>query len=202
MPDYFQSGTDWQCSSGPTIPLQVELADVWPQGTGAMGEIGGGDKDVLADGDHPAFALGAKANRPNNLTGVVLKYTDANLVTLNVADKFCTKQYVANVLTYSGTSPYTFDSSLEFGDPVYVDDSDALSAGVTLSRSPLNSAGSANPLFGYIVYCQDDFLDTGVGGLHTAAGLPITVSGVALVETEVCVLHVNDSGQARALLTE
>ncbi|MCJ7831508.1 MAG: hypothetical protein MUP86_03195 [Dehalococcoidia bacterium] len=196
MPDHFITGTDWEQSSGPIISRMVHLVDVWPQGTGVMGEIGGGDKDVLANGDHPAFAVGAKANRPNNLVGVVMTYEDdATLVVLNMADKFISRQWVANVVRWDGSSPDLLDASLALGEPVYVDDSDLLSPGCTLSRSPLNQAGSPNPLFGYIWYCQDEYADEGVGGPNHEAGLPLEVLAT-FVETLVCVMQVNDSGQS------
>ena len=55
----FYNDPDWEGSSGPIIPRTVDASeDLWPVGTGAMGEIDGGDKDVLADG------LGAHALEP------------------------------------------------------------------------------------------------------------------------------------------
>ena len=200
MPIHFITGTDWEQSSGPIISRMVHLADCWPQGEGNMGEIAGGNKDVLANGDHPAFAVGAKANRPNNLVGVVMSYEDdATLVVLNMADKFISRQYVANVIHYNigNKAADQWDASLALGDPVYVDDSDVLSAGVTLSRSPLNCDGTSNPLFGYIWYCQDDYADEGVGGPNHDAGLPIVAALYGpTVEPLLCVMQVNDSGQS------
>lgn len=193
MSTEFYGGTDWEQTSGPIIPRQFALGDLWPVGLGA--EIGGGNKDVLEDGLHPAVAIGAKAFRPKNLTGTVISYdAAAALVVVNLADKFVSRQYVANVLTYDGGNPATFAASFALGAPVYVDDSDGLSAGVTLSLSPLNSAGSANPLFGYVFYCQDDYLDIGVGGPNAAAGLPVAANNAALVESLLCVMQVNDFG--------
>jgi hypothetical protein len=204
-PDEFYYGTDWKCSSEPILPRQFAVSDLWPVGLNSESD-GAGDKDILALASatqpelHPVVAIGSKSNRPNNLTGVVMKYNSDYLVTLDMADKVCVKNYVANVLTYSGGSPYTFDTSMAVGDPVYVDDSDSLASGVTLSRSPLNDDNAANPLAGYLWYCQDDYRDRDVGGLHTSAGMPVTLTS-ALDETTVyCILLVNDSGQARALL--
>ena len=195
MPTEFIHGTDWEQSSGPIISRMVHLVDVWPQGLAS--EIGGGNKDVLENGMHPAFAIGAKVNRPNNLVGVVISYEPAaTLVVLNMADKFISRQYVANVLTYD--APDTFAATYVLGAPVFVDDSDDLSAGVTLSLSRLNHSGTPNPLFGNVWYCQDDFADHGVGGPNASAGLPVTADNTKLVETLVCVMQVNDSGQAEA----
>ena len=50
------------------------------------------------------------------------------------------------------------------GQPVYVDDSADLGAGCTLSMSTTNHAGTANPLAGYLMYCQDEYVDELIGG--------------------------------------
>ncbi len=194
-PAYFISGPGVEGSSGPIITRQVALSDVWPEGL--RDERLGGNKDILADGKHPALAVGAKGNRPENMTGVVLSYNAAaNLIQLNVADKYVSHQYVANVLTYANNLPATFDISMGVGDPVYVDDSDPLTAGVTLSRSPLNLAGEGNPLVGYLFYCQDEYQDYGVGGPNHAAIWPKIVPN-ALDESEYCVIHVDSVGYNR-----
>jgi len=195
MTTEFISGPDWQCSSGPIVTRDFDAsADLWPHGAGS--EAAGGDKDVLADGLHPVLAIGLKANRPINLTGVVISYNSANdRAQVNLADKACVKSYVANVLTYSGTVPATFDNSIDIGSPVYVDDSDALGSGVTLSRSPLNHAGSANPQAGWIFYCQDDYDDSGVGGAGANVSYPRS-SGTTLTQYEYCVMLDNEFGIA------
>ncbi len=182
----FYGETDWECTSGPIITRAYDnTADLWPEGLAS--EIAGGNKDVLADGLHPFLAIGAKADRPNNLVGVVVTYNSVNdRAELNLARFFAAKAYVANVLTYSGSSPNTFDQSLAIGEPVYVDDSD-LAEGVTLSRSPLNEADSPNPLAGYLFYNQDDYDDSGIGGHSASTSWPITVAN-SIVYTLVCVL--------------
>ncbi len=190
MPATFYSETDWECTSGPILTRQVSLNDVWPEGNANKAD-GLTDADVLQDGEHPALAVGPKASRPANMTGVVVSYNaNANLLQLNVADKFCSKQYVANVLTYGGGNPATFDTSMRIGEPVYVDDSEDLTAGVTLSRSPNNSAGNANPFFGVLFYCQDEYQDYGVGGPNTAAVWPKALPN-SLNESLYCVLHID-----------
>ena len=196
MTTEFISGPDWQCSSGPHQPEAYDAsADLWPHG--AASEIGGGSKDVLENGHHPVLAVGPKANRPRNLTGVVVTYNATlDRAIMNMAEKVCVKAYVANVLTYDGQGdPATFDTSMAIDDPVFVDDSDALAAGVTLSRSPLNSADSANPLAGYLFYCQDEYDDSYIGGAGASASWPKTVAN-SLVEAEYCVLLTNDYGTA------
>ena len=77
------------------------------------------------------------------------------------------------------------------GQPVYVDDSTSdMAAGVTLSLSPLNSAGTKNPLAGYLWYCQDEIADGQVGGARATATFDISLSN-SLVEQVYCVLLVN-----------
>ncbi len=194
MPDEFYSDSDWEGSSGPVISRTVDVSeDLWPNGTGAMGEIDGGDKDVLADGLHPVLAIGPKASRPRNLTGVVMTYNSANdRAVMNLADKVIVRNYVSNIMAYTTGDGSTFDQSLAFGELVYVDDSGPLSSGVTLSRSPLNESGSANPLAGFIWRCQDEYDDSGVSG-GDGDVFPMTLANTA-VETLVCVLLVNDFG--------
>jgi hypothetical protein len=203
MPDSFYIGTDWQCTSGPLVTRQVSLNDVWPEGDHDS-EPDQNDKCILVAGMHPALAVGLKANRPENITGVVVSYNaNANLLVMNFADKFCSKQYVANVLTYSAGDPSTFDQSMSVGDPVYVDDSDGLGEGTTLSRSPRNANGDPNPFFGVLWYCQDEYQDYGVGGPNQSAVWPKALDN-ELDESLYCVLHVDTIGynyewvQARA----
>jgi hypothetical protein len=192
----FYSGTDWEQSSGPFCNRYFEEADLWPEGAGS--EIDNGDKDELAPPSttqaqqHPVLAIGAKANRPRNLTGVVVVTEDANKVLVNIAHCMVVRQYVANITAYSGGAASAWDASLEAGDPVYVDDSGPLAAGVTLSRAQTNESTQANPLAGYIFYCQDDYLDTGFGGLHTTAGLPHTASSTQTEYVLTCVLLTPD----------
>ena len=204
MPDEFYGETDWEGSSGPIIPRTVDVSeDLWPNGTGTMGEIDGGDKDVLADGLHPILAIGPKAQRPRNLTGVVMTYNSANdRAVMNLADKVIVKAYVSNIATYSGGNSATYDQSLAIGEPVYVDDSGPLSSGVTLSRSPLNESTTANPLAGYIWRCQDQYDDSGVGGVDGDV-FPITITNTTSgTETLLCVMLVNDFGVGNASVVD
>ena len=199
MPASFKSGPDWECSSGPIVTRDYASTDLWPIGT--HGARDGSAKDALEDGLHPVVAIGpniangTKSYRPRNMTGVVISYNeDADIAQVNVADKVCVKNYVANVTSYSGGDP-VFTTTMNIGAPVYVDDSPDLGAGVTLSLSPWNDANAPNPLAGYLFYCQDEYVNTGVGGPNIDAVWPKTVSGVALVEAEYCILLVNDYGE-------
>ncbi|GAF76398.1 unnamed protein product, partial [marine sediment metagenome] len=82
--DEFYDDSDWQGSSGPHVMRTFDASeDLWPHGLAS--EIDGGDKDVLADGLHPVLAIGARANRAANLTGVVVTYnSDADRAVLNM----------------------------------------------------------------------------------------------------------------------
>ena len=198
MPASFKSGPDWECSSGPIIPRDYASTDLWPIGT--HGARDGSAKDALEEGLHPVVAIGpniangTKSYRPRNLTGVVISYNeDADIAQVNVADKVCVKNYVANVTSYSGGDP-VFTTTMNIGAPVYVDDSPDLGLGVTLSLSPLNDNNSPNPLAGYLFYCQDEYVNTGVGGPNIDAVWPKTVAGT-LTESEYCILLVNDYGE-------
>ena len=139
MPEEFQSGSDWEQSSGPIVNVDVHEADCWPVDDNAAVLT----KDSLTDGDHPVIAIGGRTaadGRPLNVTGVVMKYeagrtTATGIAVVNIADGMIVRQYVSNILTYSGTVPATFETAPVVGQPVYVDDSQALSAGVTLSMA-------------------------------------------------------------------
>lgn len=180
---YSPTETDHQSTSGPIVSRAVNLGDIFPQGLG--GEINGGDKDVLIDGLHPIFAIGAQAGagagRAYYETGTVLTYSaDNHRVLLNVAPGHGNKNYVANILSYGAV---VYSATYIIGMPVFVDDSDNLAAGVTLSLSPLNVNGDDNPFHGWLTYDQDDYDDTGVGGAGAHTAWPRTASAQALVET-------------------
>jgi hypothetical protein len=189
----FYFGTDWESSSGPILSRAFILGDLWPVGDNSESD-GAGDKDTLADGLHPFVAIGPKTLRPVNLVGVVMTYHLATgIAEVNLAPGFCAKAYVANVLTYNGGNPATFDQSLAIGEPVYLDDSDGLESGITLSRSPLNDDGNGNPRAGYLFYDQDDYPDFHVGGPNVSADWPKVVAN-SLVYTLVTVLLWPDAG--------
>lgn len=208
MPAEFTSGTDWQCSSGPHTIRDFHVTDLWP--VGLHGYSDGTAKDYLADGLHPVVAIsqtaanGTKSGRPRNLTGVVVSYnSDAEIAQVNMAEKVCVKSYVSNVLTYSGGVPYTFNTTLFIGMPVYVDDSTGLGAGTTLSTSNTNDDSDPNPLAGYLFYCQDEYANIDIGGPNATSTWPdgtITLTD-AHHENEYCVLLTNDYGTGEATLT-
>ncbi len=193
MPDEFYNGTDWEQSSGPLCPRYFEVADLWPVGTGLMGEVDGGDKDDLALASatqaelHPVLAIGAKAYRPKNQTGIVVKYESASKVLMNVAHCFIARQYVSNITAYTTGAGSAWNASIDAGTPVYVDDSGPLSSGCTLSLAQTNESGSKNPLAGWVTYCQDDYVDSDFGGLHTTAGVPYTAAAATDEEVLMCV---------------
>lgn len=197
MPATFQSGTDWQQSSEPHTIVQVQESDCWP----VDDRSGSGTKDQLADGLHPVIALGGRTaadGRPLNITGVVVSYIGAgtgaatDLVRINIADGAIVRQYVANVLTYAAGDANTFEQAPVPCQPVYVDDSDDLAEGVTLSMSPLNDADVKNPQAGILFYCQTEYANSQVGLANTASTFD-TVLANELVEQEYCVFLFNGS---------
>ena len=91
------------------------------------------------------------------LTGTILTIDPGT--TVAVVDFTCSMVYqqtVRNVLTYNvGVAELTW-GAINVGDIVYYDNSASMPAGTYLSTSPLDLAGVANTLFGYVVFNQDD----------------------------------------------
>jgi len=164
MPATFISGPSWQGSSGPYVPVRVPLASLWPQGTNS----GSGTKDTPTNGEHPVFAIGGRTaadGRPLNVTGVMLSYNDDDdIAEMNIADGVIVRQYITNILTYAAGTAATFETAPVAGQPVYVDDSDDLAEGCTLSLSPLNDADVKNPQAGVLWWDQDEYKNIGKGG--------------------------------------
>ena len=192
MPDTFYSGPNWEQSSGPIVNVTVLEQDVWPVDDNSLS----GTKDALFDGAHPVIAVGGRTaadGRPLNIVGTVMKFYANSLnasygrVELNIAHGHIVRQYVANILTYDGGSAATYETAPVLGQPVFVDDSADLGEGVTLSMSPLNSAGLANPQAGVLWYCQDEYADSWAGGANSAPTFDTALAN-ELVEQIYCVL--------------
>lgn len=194
MPTDFMAATDWEQASGPLTIVSVQENDCWPVDTRSIG----GAKDTLAAGKHPVIAIGgmtAADGRPLNVTGVVVSFEGTNdsgiatdRVNVNIADGYIVRQYVANILTH----PNTYEQAPVVGQPVYVDDSAALSAGVTLSMAAANSAAVKNPQAGILWYCQNEIADGLAGGSRAASTFDGSLLN-SLVEQEYCVLLFNGS---------
>lgn len=191
-PATFASGTDWQQSSEPQCVVSVQESDCWP----VDDRSGSGTKDQVDEGLHPVIAIGGRTvadGRPRNVVGVVVSAdittlgTATDRVRVDIAKGKIIRQYVANVLTYSGGDANTFETAPVVGQPVYVDDSDDLGEGVTLSMSPLNDADVANPMAGVLWYCQDEIADGLAGGARATATFDTSLAD-ELVEQEFCVL--------------
>ena len=193
----FFEGSDWQDTSGPYVTITAHESDVWPIADNS--ESGTKDSRFDADGSygggHPVVAVGGRTaldGRPLNVTGVVVSATPGlttalGRVVINIADGMIVQNYVANVLTYAATIPDTFEQTPVPGQPVYVDDSDDLAEGVTLSLSPLNEDDVRNPQAGILWYCQDEMADAAQGGANAAATFDIVLAN-ELVEQSYCVL--------------
>jgi hypothetical protein len=193
MPATFQDGTDWQQSSGPHVIVSVQESDCWP----VDDRSGTGTKDQLDNGLHPVIAIGDRAapTRPLNVTGVVTAInmsvlgTATDRVQVNIAHGAVVRQYVSNTLTYANDVPATFETTPTVGQPVYVDDSNDLAEGVTLSMSPLNDADLENPLAGVLWYCQDEIADGQAGGARATTTFDTALPDEE-TEQEFCVMLV------------
>lgn len=164
MPAEFMSGTAWQGSSGPYLNRNVHTDDLWPQGAGD-------GKDTLEDGLHPVLGIGDQVNhRETQIAGVVVTYNAAiTRAVLNIAPGFITKQYVTNITGYAQGNANAWAATIEIGHPIYLDDSNDLALGCTLSMSPANDAGLTNPRVGVAFYDQTEDEDVGIGGHNVDA---------------------------------
>lgn len=181
-------GTDWETTVDPLTTRAFHGEDVWPEGAGS--DSAGGDKDPLIDGAHPILALHPKANRAEiKQTGVLMTYDpETDIGQFNIARGYAVRAVVANINSYSGAdTPDGWVTSVAVGQPVYVDDSPSLSAGVTLSMSPQNDLGAENPLAGYIHRDQDEYDASGIGG-YAGDIYPITKPGSTDESTYVVML--------------
>lgn len=204
------AGEDYQQSSEPILIRQVHESDLWPVHDNSVTT-----KDSLLttalvyNGVHPVVAFGGRTvadGRPQNATGIVVDVTPGltlakSLVRVNFGDKAVVRNYVANVLTYSGTVAQTFEQAPIPGQPVYIDDSSALAAGVTLSFSPVNNGTPQlpNPLAGWLMYCQDEYANDAVGGPNVDSTFDVSLAN-ELVQQEYCIMLTNDSGQTNSIL--
>jgi hypothetical protein len=185
------TGTDWEQSSEQPCHVKVQEPHIWPIADNSVSGV----KDALANGDHPVVAIGGRTaadGRPQNLTGVVLSYdASATQAVIDVCPSRIVRAYVSNILTYAQGAPATWEAAPALGQPIYVDDSDDLGAGTTLSMASANTAGVDNPLAGYLFYCQDEYVDSGVGGPNSSATFPLSWTADADAEYLVCVLLTN-----------
>jgi len=187
-------GLGYETSSGPLTIVDVHEADIWPVADNSESAT----KDAIAAGLHPVVAVGGRTvadGRPLNLTGVVISFAagltvPTGRIALNIANGYIVKNYVANVLTYAATVPDTFEIAPAIGQAVYVDDSDDLGEGCTLSLSELNEDDVPNPFAGILWYDQDEYVDTGQGGPNASATWPLTWSN-SIEEHLVCVLLIS-----------
>lgn len=203
----FISGPGWQQSSEPYVARKVHLENdandtyyLWP--------VADTNWDTLEDGEHPVLAVGRKANRPANITGVVVTYDAAtDIATLNVADKAIVRAYVANIYSYTFWGAIdSWQDTIYPGDPVYVDDSFfvyTLDNGCTLSFSARSNdkVASLNPLAGYVWWCQDEFNDSEIGGSHDAQDIDQPAAPHTTEMMTLCIQLVNDYGRGVVVIT-
>ena len=194
---YGGMGANYAETTPTDMVVTVLESDVWPVDDASLS----GTKDSLLtaalvyDGVHPVVAIGSRVSasgRGLNPVGIVVSVTPGltlatSQVRVNITHGKIVRNWVANVTTYSGTAPATFITAPYPGQPVYVDDSAALGAGVTLSMSPLNTDGDINPLGGFLWYCQDELPDQVVGGARSAATFDVSLSE-SLVQQTYCIM--------------
>ena len=188
----FYSGATYETSSEPQDMVQVHEADCWPVHDNSLS----GTKDELEDGLHPVVAVGGRTaadGRPLNHVGVVVTVREGltepvDLVQLNCAPNAIVKNYVSNISGYDGSDANAWEQAPVIGQPVYVDDSDDLGEGCTLSMSQFNVTGTLkNPLAGILWYDQDEYADASVGGPNTSSDWPKTWAS-STYEYVVCIL--------------
>lgn len=102
------------------------------------------------------------------LTGTVLTMdAAAGMSVVDFTPSMVYEHSVRNVLTYNAGAEATWGAINE-GDPIFYDASATMPANVYLSTSPLDSAGAANPLFGFAVLeDENDTLPVGAGVAST-----------------------------------
>ena len=94
--------------------------------------------------------------RSTQLTGTILEVdADDSVAVVDFTCGMVYYQEVRNVLTYNpGVAELTW-GAINIGDEVYYDGSAGMPAGVYLSTSPLDTDGTANTRFGWIVSRND-----------------------------------------------
>ena len=113
------------------------------------------------------------------LTGTVLTVdaTD-DIAVIDFTTSMVYAHDVRNVRTYNQAAEATW-GVINIGDPIYYDGGATMVAlGLFLSTSPLDAAGTANPLFGFAVPAYwDDVYPKGAIGAATATDVPVMQIG-------------------------
>ncbi|NIQ90183.1 MAG: hypothetical protein GWN93_14590 [Deltaproteobacteria bacterium] len=114
---------------------------------------------------------------------------DAEQAVVDVCPSRIVREYVSNISGYDGNgTSNAWEAAPALGQPVYVDDSDDLGEGCTLSMSDQNEDDVYNPLAGWLFYCQDEYADSGVGGPNSSDSYPRSWDDDEDAEYLVCVL--------------
>lgn len=106
-------------------------------------------KDITPTPSNPAMVLGRVAGK--EVCGTILSIdAGESEAVIDFTSSMVYLLSVRNVLTYGGGVEATW-GAINIGDPIYYDRDTAatMPAGTYLSTSPLDSAGNANPLFGW-----------------------------------------------------
>lgn len=137
------------------------------------------DGEELAANHHPV-AVDSRVTG-SQMVGTVLSQDSragVDTVVVDFTPNVIYRHNVRNVRTYGGGAEATW-GVLNIGDPVYFDASPTMPADVFLSTSPLDSAGNANPLFGYVQFSESEGI-TLPTLVATAATIDVPVSQMGL----------------------
>lgn len=109
--------------------------------------------DTTPTATKPAMVTGTAGSQ---LTGTILTVDNTDsIAVVDFTPSMVYRHEVRTVLTYAAGVEASW-GTLDIGDAVYYDNSATMPAGVYLSTSPLNNAGTANPLFGWIVPADEN----------------------------------------------
>lgn len=136
-------------------------------------------EDATPTPSNPAAVLSRVPG--TQLCGTILTVdAGASIAIIDFTASMVYREDVRNVLTYAAGVEATF-GNINVGDPVFYDRSPTMPAGVYLSTSPLDNAGVANPLFGFVVLDADE----------VAADFP---KGAATASTQECAVMQRGAG--------
>ena len=154
------------------------------------------DGEELAANHHPV-AVDSRVTG-SQMVGTVLSQDSRagmDTVVVDFTPNVIYRHNVRNVRTYDGGGAEATWGVLNIGDPVYFDASATMPADVFLSTSPLNSAGNANPLFGYVQFSESEGI-TLPTLVATAATIDVPVSQMGLSVPGATAVVVDSAGIA------
>ena len=136
---------------------------------------------LLAGAELNGMILSINAALPANATFALIDFTPGMVYTNDVRD----------VLTYGGGPAEASWGAINIGDPVFYDATATMVAlGIYLSTSPLDGAGNANSLYGWVVPSPlATGFDTNTASFPLASG-----GGVGALSTHRCAVMQKGAG--------